>query len=160
MLIAVGYVVRAGDDVADWDRAARLQQVALAATSSAAASVPRGSTLFTFGHPGGLKDGIPVFYLHYDLDGALAMKLNDRSRHAYPVYESASLVCDARRVTITYVHSESDAQTDYRATYFLDVPTGDLRRVRSVAECADALRTFRPGPEYVSQPDVVRSSSS
>ena len=152
VLIAVGWIVRSYNDVTDWDRAARLQQIALDATSDAAATVPPGSTLFTFGHPGSLVDGIPIFYVHWDLDGALRMKANDRSLHAYPVYTSATLVCDSRQVAIEYIHSDSAAQADYRSTYFLDVPTRDVRRIASVDDCADALRVFRPGPEYA-EPD-------
>ena len=147
-LIAVGYVVRSRDDVADWDRAARLQMPALTATVRAATMLPRGSTVFAFGHPGSLRDGIPIFYVDWDLDGALAMETNDRSLHAYPVYESASIVCDTSRVAITYIHSDSAAQAGYRSTYFLDVPTRAVRRISSVDDCADALRIFRPGPEY------------
>ena len=81
------------------------------------------------------------------------METNDRSLHAYPVYKSASLVCDTSHVAITYIHSDSAAQAGYRSTYFLDVPTRDVRKVASVEDCADALRVFRPGPEYA-EPDV------
>ena len=52
VLIAVGWIVRSYDDVTDWDRAARLQQIALDATSDAAATVPPGQHALHVRAPG------------------------------------------------------------------------------------------------------------
>lgn len=154
-LVAVGYVVRVRNDVADWDRAAKLQEPVVAAVTRASATSPLGSTFFTFGYPSQLSEGIPIFYLEWDLDGALDIELDRSDNVAYPVYETTTLVCDRAGVNIDFHHSDSTGNGDYGTTYFLDVPTGQVRRIASVDACADALRVFRPGPEFVSPDNAV-----
>lgn len=148
VLTMSGYVVRARDDTSDWIRAWRLQQPVVAAAVEASRGLPDGATLFTFGYPSQLSPGIPIFYVGWDLDGALRLRAKNDSLHAYPVYESGSLLCGARGISIRYRHSGSSGQADYSNAYFLDVPSGALRRVESVSSCTRALRRFRPGREY------------
>lgn len=144
-LIAVGYIVRVEDDAAAWDRAARLQEPALERVVDAASTLPPGSTVFTFGWPAQVSDGIPIFYVDWDLDGALAVRAGNRFRHAYPVYDRATFVCAPRAVSVQYPEFGSTAFAGYRRAFFLDVPTGRLERVTSRAACVRARATFRPG---------------
>ena len=150
VLIAAGYVARVEGHISEYDRATALQQPILRRTSNAAASLPGGSTIYTFGHPAQTANGIPIFYVSWDLNGAIAMETNDASFHAYPVYETARVFCTRRGVAITYPRYDSDARSGYGATFFLDVPSGAISRIASRAECIRALRKLRPGSDYLS----------
>jgi hypothetical protein len=148
--IAIGYSARLASDESAWAKAARLQHPVTAAIDRGFPALERGTTLLTFGAPAEVAPGAPIFVATWDLSGALSVRRNDDSLHAYPVYESVELHCGASRVVVRLPGSRGTAAPPYGPLFFLDVPTGRKARITGRAGCLAALRRFRLGPYYAS----------
>ena len=146
--LAGGYALRLHSDEAAWVRAAAYQRHVLAAIDSRFPRLQSGTTLVTFGAPGEASPGAPVFVADWDLNGALEVRRNDASLHAFPVYEGVTVSCGPHRLVLDFPGSRGNARVPYRRLFFFDVARNRAAQVATHAACENA-HTFRPGPRSV-----------
>jgi hypothetical protein len=145
-LLGANYVAGTVLDERRWERADRLQQPVLRAVERATPELPEGATVLTFGHPALAAPGVPVFFVNWDLDGAVQLRLHDPTIHAYPVHDHVRVTCEREALRLAYVDLDEHVRIAYGPVLFLDVPTGKTMRIPSRSVCNQALTTFRPGP--------------
>ena len=139
-VVAVGWVRTTDDHQRDWERAAVLQERVLDRIERARGGVPRGGTIYTFGHPVQAAAGVPVFAQSWDLDAAAKLRLRDPELVAYPVRPTATVRCRPGSVAIHDYRFGKALPRSYRRLVFLDVRDGRLRRIPDPEACAVAAR--------------------
>jgi hypothetical protein len=144
-VIAVGYGTRLASDEADWKNAADRQAEIVKGADAGLSSVPRGTTVLSFGAPAQTAPGVPVFSRFWDLGGALRLHSGGAVTSAYPVYEGVSVSCE-RRLAIDGGEGYGRFELPYQRLYFGDLDAGRGAWVASRASCDKALRRLRPGP--------------
>lgn len=113
-----------------------------------------GSTLYTFGEAGTAAVGLPVFFSSFELTNAVKIAYGRGDVSAYPVVEEDDTVnCAPQGITVVNGSSPLNLPSPYGRSYFFDIPTGNHRRIDSMAACTAALSTFHPGP-YASGPTL------
>lgn len=143
-VIAIGYGTRLASDEVDWGDAADRQAEILDGAEAALTSLPRGSTVLSFGAPAQAAPGVPIFNRPWDLGGALELRSGGAVTSAYPVYQGVSVSCE-RRLAIDGGGGYGRFDLPYRRLYFGDLEAG-VKRVDSPSACAAALRHLQPGP--------------
>jgi MFS family permease len=146
--IAVGYAVRLLHDESSWTRAWHLQHVLLASIDHHLLTLPRHSTLITFGFAAEVSPGVPIFDESWDLKGAARLQRRDWSLSAYPAWHGVDVQCHRTSVTLEGPGTYSTFTIPYGRLYFLDEPTGAHAVIATTGECLRALKTFRPGPYF------------
>ena len=152
--IALGYWINDSRQERDWARGAELEESVLAAIDRA--SPTDGSLVLTFGHPGEVAPGVPVFNTYYDLYPAARLRTG-REIETYPVFEGARLRCTPKGVAVEFLPTPlydfiplgpwgTPKLHPYSTVVFVDVAAGRDELIRSPEQCANALREFRPGP--------------
>jgi hypothetical protein len=147
-LIAIGYAVQTKDDEATWERSATLQSRLLGVVDRALLPLPARSTVLTFDYPAQAGPEVPIFNKSWDLNGAVKLETNDSTVRAFPVYTGVSLRCGPGRVIIDGAGNYGNQRARYGRLFFLDVPAGRAERIRTPAQCRQALRSFHPGPQF------------
>jgi hypothetical protein len=155
-LLALGYTVQLQRDIDGWDRANELQGQALSRIDQALPfELPAGSTVYTFGWPGWVSDGVPVF-TERDLAAALQLRFGEDALSAYPIYHQARIVCDRRGMYPVAGNSEDgpwggydrDEGARYGRAVFVDVDRRRAWRVESQSQCKSLTRRLEPGPTF------------
>jgi hypothetical protein len=144
-LVGVNYIAGTIRDEREWERADRLQQPVLTAVRNVVPKLPDGATVLTFGHPAMAAPGVPIFYVNWDLDGAVRLLARSRDLSGHPVHESMQVECRSRDIRLVYPNVDEVSLVPYGSTFFLDVPTGRLQRAGTQAACQSGLEAFRPG---------------
>jgi hypothetical protein len=152
ILIGLGFIQRAREDVRRYDSAAAEQRYFLERLQIALPHPPAGSTIFTFGYPARAAPGVPIFEAPSELRGAVDLRSNERSVKAVPIYQQ-SVLCSRDEISTRRFGASSAAA--YGHAVFVDVPTGRTRHIGSRGACAQAREVFRPGPVYLA-PGTVR----
>jgi hypothetical protein len=148
VVVGAGYVVKVRHDASLWERAADLQKPVLAAIRDLP-PLPRGTTIYTFGHPTEVAPEIYVFAKVYDLDGAARIELHDSSADAYPIAHNVRLVCGRSMVVPTApgTHFGQEQAARYGHLLFLDVRRRRWSMISSRNQCRVAARAFAQGAE-------------
>jgi hypothetical protein len=144
LVLAVGFGIRARDDIDRWDAAPVAQRNFIAALKRTVQRPPSNSTIFSFGYPGEISPGIPIFSHEWDLNGALRLSYNDPSLNGLPILRRDQINCEKHLVYASSVGRGHGAK--YGKAIFVDVTTHHRLILRSQSECAAALRHFSPGP--------------
>jgi hypothetical protein len=147
LLIGVGYVGKTRHDAGEWERAADLQKPVLGALR-ALTHLPTGTTVYTFGYPGRVAPQIYIFAKVYDLNSAAGLVRDDPSLRGYPVTLPDRVLCGRDSVIPVGPSTHGTARSTYGKALFLDIPSKRLAWVRNRHSCREALKRFRPGPEY------------
>jgi MFS family permease len=145
-LIAVGYSIHLARDESAWSRAADLQAEVLAAIDARFPHLEPGTTVVTFGAPGQVAPGAPVFLADWDLSGAVQIQRDDSTIQAAPVYERVVVRCAPRAIVIDLPGSRGLVTGRYGRVYFLDVKTRRSARISTRHACRAEQARFRPGP--------------
>jgi hypothetical protein len=152
--IALGYWINDSREERDWARGAELEESVLAAIDRA--SPVDGSLVLTFGHPGEVAPGVPVFNTFYDLYPAARLRTG-REIETYPVFEGARLRCSPKGVAVEFLPTPlydvislrpwgTPKLHAYSQVVFVDVANDRSAVIRSPEQCATALHEFKPGP--------------
>ncbi|NLT07349.1 MAG: hypothetical protein GXY03_13720 [Solirubrobacterales bacterium] len=142
-----GYAHDARDQRQAWTRAARTADNILATITSTIPMPPEGSTIYTFGHPGGERPGVPIFSYSWDLDGAVGLVYDTPNLDAYPILEGTAMNCLRTGVAPVGSGWVTDAHgAPYGAAYFVDVESSSVQRIDSRRDCLEAQTRFLPGP--------------
>jgi hypothetical protein len=107
---------------------------------------PPGATILTFGEPGYVAEGVPVFGASWDLNGAVRMQYDRSDLAGYPILPMARLSCGPRALRIGGAGYELAAPAPYGRAVLVDVPNGHTAQPRTRAACARAVAALRPGP--------------
>ena len=140
VLVGLGFIERVRVDIAQYDASAEEQSDQLETLRQLLPRLPRGSTIFTFGHPNVAARGVPIFGAPWVLTAAVDLLWNDPSLTAVPA-EGKGVSCarDGARV--------AGFDTGYVARYgrmqFVDLSLARVRQIASRQECLDALALFR-----------------
>jgi hypothetical protein len=145
--LVIGYAHDTRDDQQAWARASASADEVLAAIEGSIPSPPAGSTIYTFGSPGGERGGISIFGYQWDLDGAVGLLYETPDLNAYPILEGTTMSCLEEGVGPTGNGWSPDLYgSRYGTAYFVDVPSSTAERIDSHDECVAAQRRFIPGP--------------
>ena len=144
-ICAIGYADRTRMDQQSWARAARAADGVIAAVKEAVPNPVRGSTIYTFGHPGSERQGIPIF-ARADLVGAVRLAYDDQFLIGLPVLEGTAIDCHRTGLTPVGEVWTKQHGARYGKAYFVDVPSSTGQRIDSRETCAAALSQFGPGP--------------
>lgn len=133
--VAVAWAVTTIGFERQWQRAGAMQQAVLARVERHAATLPGGSTLYTFGHLRYAAPGVPVFAQPWDLNGAIKVHSGNPSLSAYPLGHGGRLTCAARGVGPAAKYNNVPAPAAYGRAFWLDVRTDAFRAIDSRARC-------------------------
>jgi hypothetical protein len=156
VFLFVGYEDRLEASAAQWDRAYAQEMTVLDAIESAVPTLPRGSTVLTFGHPVVSENpGLPVFINEWELDGAVEVTYDDRTLGAYPALPGTSVKCERDGAYLTGPSYSFHYGDRYGEIYLLDVPSRRLERLTSRRGCRRVAPDFLPGPYQAPPPAPV-----
>jgi hypothetical protein len=152
--VAIGYGIQDLRQQDKWLRSTELQPKVLAAVERADAR--DGAVVLVFDYPAETARGVPVLNVNYDLKPA-ARLVTSTDIDTYPVFEGSTIRCSPKGVAIDYLATplyqrislaeEGTAKLQpYSNVVFVDVGTSRHEVIRSRAQCARALATYRPGP--------------
>jgi hypothetical protein len=152
--VAVGYGIQDLRQQDQWLRSTELQPQVLAAVERSHA--PDGAVVLVFDYPAETARGVPVMNVNYDLKPA-ARLVTSTDIDTYPVFTGSTIRCSPKGVAIDYLATplyqrislteEGTAKLQpYSNVVFVDVGTSRHEVIRSQAQCARALATYRPGP--------------
>jgi hypothetical protein len=152
--VAVGYGIQDLRQQDQWLRSTELQPQVLAAVERSHA--PDGAVVLVFDYPAETARGVPVMNVNYDLKPA-ARLVTSTDIDTYPVFTGSTIRCSPKGVAIDYLATplyqrislaeEGTAKLQpYSNVVFVDVGTSRHEVIRSRAQCARALATYRPGP--------------
>jgi hypothetical protein len=147
LVLGLGFADRLRSDSERWANATRSQQTFVAALKQTLPRPAAGSTIFSFGYPGGEVRGLPIFSHNWDMNGVLRLTYHDPSLYGLPVYGRGAVVCQHTLVYVTEFGPEHASR--YRRTLFVDVRRRSVVRIDSQRSCQRAIERFRPGPAYV-----------
>lgn len=163
--IGVGAVVLVGawlpriaKDSADYVAAYREGQRTLAAVRTALPDPAPGTTIWTFGQPVQIAQGVPVFGNAWDMTDSVALMYRDPGIRSYVGFPGTILECRAHWLVpsgnvnypATSPPEASEFASRYGTTYFVDTVTGRSAPIESRGGCLRALRLFRLSPEFPS----------
>jgi hypothetical protein len=146
LVLGVGYVALLQRHERVWDRAFAAEMALLGQLKAVAPHPPPGATILTFGEPGYVAVGVPVFGASWDLNGAVRMQYDRSDLAGYPILPMARLSCGPRALRIGGAGYELAAPAPYGRAVLVDVPSGRTAQPRTRAACARAVRALRPGP--------------
>jgi len=146
IVIALGYADDVRKDRQVWVRASASADRALAAIEKALPDPPAGSTIYTFGYPGGEAPGITIFGYTWDLVGAIRLTYDDPSLAGYPMLGATQIDCGRDGLAPIGPGWTGAQLARYGSAYFVDVPSGRTKRIDSRRECLAARPYFVPGP--------------
>lgn len=146
--IGLGYADGLRADQRSWARAADGVDHVLASVERGVPAPNPHDTIYTFNFPGWEKTEVPIFSTPLDLPGALRLMYDDATLAAGPVVDRVSAFrCERRRMVLAGAFwLRSGTVSRYGKAVLVDAETGAWHRVRSAAECREALRTLPPGP--------------
>lgn len=144
LLLALGFTSRLRADIGRWDAATVAQHEFLVAIKKTMPRPTNGSTIFSFGYPGSVSPGIPIFTHDWDLNGALRLTFDDPSISGRPIYEPGTVICARTSVYPTDLGVEYGSP--YRRAVFVDVTRIRAVRIDSRQSCLSHLEQFVPGP--------------
>ncbi len=145
LLVAAGWAVRLVERQGEWERASALQREVLRPLARGAAQLPRGSTVYSFGHPRFAAPGVPVFATSWDLNGAVRATTGDPTLSAYPLGRHGRLWCEANRPGPTPTINNAELLARYGRAFLLDVASGRLLPIASRASCRALNRRLAAG---------------
>ena len=135
-----------------WGTAAARQQDVLAEIERLAGSPAPDSVLFVAGFRGGSSPGLPVFWLGWDLRGAVQLRYGDPSLAAYPVFEDVTVTCRADEVIADDGRQGEGMDPGEPARYgralFLDLTAGTLQVPRDASACRAVVAELDRKPRY------------
>lgn len=152
--VAIGYGIQDIRQQDQWLRSTELQPGVLAAIERA--HPPDGAVVLVFGYPAETARGVPVLNTNYDLKPAAQLRTSSGIQ-SYPVFEGSRLRCSPKGVALDRLATplydrispteEGTAKLQpYSNIVFVDVGSGRHEPISSRAQCAEALRAYRPGP--------------
>lgn len=145
--LLIDYARDTRDDQQAWARATESADAVLATIERTIPSPPANSTIYTFGHPGGERDGVSIFGYQWDLDGAVGLLYDTPTLNAYPMLEGTTMSCLAAGVGPVGDGWSPEAHgAPYGTAYFVDVASSTAERIDSRDECLAAQPRFVPGP--------------
>jgi hypothetical protein len=147
LVLGLGFADRLRSDSECWANATRSQQTFVAALKQTLPRPAAGSTIFSFGYPGGEVRGFPIFSHNWDKNGVLRLTYHDPSLHVLRVYRRGAVVCQHTLVYVTEFGPEHAPR--YRRTLLVDVRRRTVVRIDSQRSCQKAIERLRPGPAYV-----------
>lgn len=146
-VLAISYARDERDEQQAWARADTAADGVVGAITTVVPEPPPYSTIYTFGHPGSERAGIPIFSASWDLKGAVQLKYNDPTLNAYPILQGTELSCaDAGLGPLGNGLSPNANGAPYQHTYFVDVGTWTGERINTQRQCETALDRYIPGP--------------
>jgi hypothetical protein len=146
-VLLVGYAREVRDEQQAWARASASTDEVLATIERTVPSPPDGSTIYTFGHPGGERAGVSIFGYQWDLDGAVGLLYDTPELNAYPMLEGVTMSCEEEGVGPEGGDWSPELYgARYGTAYFVDVASSSAERIDSRSECVAAQPRFLPGP--------------
>lgn len=152
--VAIGFGIQDFRQQNQWLRSTELQPKVLAAVERA--HPPDRAVVLVFGYPGEIAPGVPVLNVNYDLYPAAQLLTSSRIE-TFPVFEGSTVRCSPKGVAIDWLATPlydriwlAEVGTaklqPYSNVVFVDVGRKRHELIRSRAQCARALATYRPGP--------------
>lgn len=155
LLVGTGYVVRLADSISDYDRSATERVKVLEAVADARPFRP-GSTIYTFGHPTYVAEGVPVFTWIWDQSPAVKLTLKDPSFGSFPSMPGTTITCTPTRVWPNSPYGFGELQAArYGEAYFVDTERRVSTRIDDQASCRRAAAEYRAGPLARDRPDCA-----
>lgn len=147
-ILLLSYAYDTRDEQRAWARAATGADYVLAVIKKTVpAPPPSGSTIYTFGHAGGERGGIPIFGYSWDLDGAVGLMYDTPHLNAFPILQGTTIDCSAGGVAPSGLGLTPELNgARYGTAYFVDIASRSSTNIRSRAECLSQLDRFTPGP--------------
>lgn len=145
-------------DSRNYVAAYREGQRTLAVVHSVLPDPAPGTTIWTFGQPVQIAQGVPVFGNTWDMTGSVDLMYRDPSIRSYVGFPGTILECRAHWLApfgnvnypTTSPPEASEFASRYGTIYFVDTVTGRSEPIESRGECLRALRVFHPSPEFPS----------
>lgn len=143
-------------DSRDYVAAYREGQRTLAVVHSALPDPAPGTTIWTFGQPVQIAQGVPVFGNAWDMTDSVDLMYRDPSIRSYVGFPGTILECRAHWLApygnvnypATSPPEASEFASRYGTIYFVDTVTGRSEPIGSRGECLRALRVFHLSPEF------------
>ena len=138
LLLGAGYVVEVRRDASRFDRASALQQAERAAIGRAIGHPAPGAVVLAYGGPAYVAPGVPVFAAPWDLNGALAMQLKDKTISARTILPSTRLSCSSG--SLLFESPGERFAVPFAHLYLVDTRSGTAARPTDRVSCEAAAR--------------------
>ncbi|MGN6276254.1 MAG: hypothetical protein ACTHNP_10050 [Solirubrobacterales bacterium] len=130
-------------------------QRTLAVVHSALPDPAPGTTIWTFGQPVQIAQGVPVFGNTWDMTDSVALMYRDPTIRSYVGFPGTILECRAHWLVPSGNGSypsaippeSSEFASRYGSVYFVNTVTGQFESIDSRGACLRALRVFHLSPE-------------
>lgn len=145
--LLLGYAQDTREEQRAWARATDRADTVLTAIERTIPNPPEGSTIYTFGHPGGEAGGVSIFGYQWDLDGAVGLLYDTPNLNAYPMLEGVTMSCQEEGVgPVGDAWAPELHGAPYGTAYFVDTASGTAKRIDSYDQCVAEQPNFIPGP--------------
>lgn len=156
IVLLAAWLPRIATGSSNYVAAYREGQQTLAVVRAALPQPPRGATIWTFGQPVQIAEGIPVFGNTWDMTNSVDLMYRDPTIRGYVGFPGTILECRERWLVpfgnvaypLTSPPESSEFASRYGAIYFVDTVTGRSEPIESRGQCLQALRSFRLSPEF------------
>jgi hypothetical protein len=113
----------------------------------------RHATVYTFGAPGTVALGMPIFYTSWEQNSAIKLAYDRSDLSSYPIVTNGLAIhCGAAGITAVTENIAVNAPSRYGYSYFLDLQTSHSQLIRSAAECAHQDALMPAGPYEATPP--------
>jgi hypothetical protein len=131
-------------------------QRVLGLVRSAVPDPPPHTTIWTFGQPVEVANGVPIFGNTWDMTYSVQLMYGDRTIRSYVGFPGTYIECLATKLVpggnASYPTASppgsSAYASDYGTVYFVNTVTGQFERIDSRGQCLQALRSYRNSPAF------------
>ena len=152
-LIAGGWLKSISTDSDNFTRAYEEDLRVLAAIQGAIPEPRSHSTIWTFGQPVELVQGVPIFGNTWDMTTSVQLSYGNPTILSYVAYPETGFRCEGGAVVPNGPSWGGENPnrlfgSPYGRTYFVDTSSGEAVRIDSAAQCRAAAGRFEPSPQY------------
>jgi hypothetical protein len=145
LAVGAGWVVRAREEVAAYERAAAVRERELAAVERALGPAPAPGTVVVLFHEATwVAPGVPGFGQPWDLGPAVRLAYDDPSLAGFPVDPEARVTCGPAALTVDAATTDDPPPAPYARAVLVDARSGRARRVSGARDCETVVAELRP----------------
>jgi MFS family permease len=146
LLLTVNYLGQVHRDSRDFESAFAEGQHVLTMVRHAMPRPAHGSTIWTFGQPIQVRDGIPVFGATWDMTTSVQVTWDDPSLYSYIAYPGTTFACTKTGVAPSYGGGLYDQV--YGKTIFINTVDGSYAVIRTRRQCEKLAPAFPRAVPY------------
>lgn len=134
-----------------WNLAYSAEASGMQKTKELVPNPPPGTTIIAGSYPENQALRVPIFANTWDYDGMVKMEYDDFSLTALPVLENFNMHCRPGGLWLTREGEREPLKTAlYGTIRMVNLATGEHATPRSQLDCRRVVRSYVPGPTYLS----------